>query len=1324
MSLHVRVLGELALEVDGTTVEPPVSRRARSLLGLLALEPRPHARSELAARFWPDVLDESARTSLRAALSALRKSLGAAADNCLVATREHVSLGGEVWTDAAAFEELVAAGRPDEAVALYRGDLLSGLDEDWVIVARDEWRERVAGVVGELAAAAEAAGDWAAAIAHTRRVVALDPLGEEGQRALIRRLGRSGDRAAALAAYNRYAERLRTELRIAPSPATRALVEELRGGADEPAPAAVEAPARAAASGTVTLLFTDLVGSTELLGELGDDEAERLRKVHFGLLRDVALSHAGQEVKSLGDGLMVAFGSSLDAAACAVGIQQAVDRHNRQIGSDRLRVRVGLNVGEPIRDEDDYFGTPVVVAKRLCDSAEGGQILASDLVRLLIGDRGGFAFEPVGELALKGLATPVSACELTWAPTGAERLPLPAGLAGERGPLIGREPELDALQSTWRRVRDGSPAVVMVAGEPGIGKTRLVAELCQQAHADGATILLGAAREDALLPYEPFVEALRGYVAVCPPDELGLQAGSRRGVLARLVPELGEVSEGSRGGGDDPGGEGAGERYALLDAVSSLLTGVAATRPAILVLDDLHWADEASLQLLRHVARSVTDVPLLILGTYRATEIGEEGALFAALAELRRARAVEAVSLGGLDPGAVATLIRGKGADVPDALAQTVAERTEGNPFFVEEIVRHLEEAGEETAVPDSVKDLLLRRLRRLGEPARAALVAAAVLGREFDLEALEQMTGTDEDELLEALDEALAAHVLAEVRGQAGRFSFVHELIRETIFDQLSAARLARLHRKAAEALEELYAGRLDERAAELAHHWVRAGDDEKSLAYLLRAAAGARRVHALEAASDHYGAALEAAARLGRSPAEHEPVRRALVERGWLRQVTGDSEAGVADYGRGLEAARAAGDRRLEAEALDSLAFAEKNFDLERSGRHHAEALAIAEEIGDEGLQVRILSRRSLAVATDLALEEAMEMGERAVALADRTGGERDRVLAIDALKLAALLRGDLEQLDTLTTELETVEREAGDLWYLQWTLLESSFVPLAGARWDAALAKLDEAWTINRRIGDIFCGPLIQDARCWLSRSRGSFAQALAAGREAVTMTERTELSPWSSWTRATLAWALLDLRAADEAIPQLTRGLEDAVTLSDRFRAAGHLAWAHAVARDDGAAATAAEEAQRALSAQRVRPGDAYLFGFGAHAALVRTLVAIGRADEGAALATPLAETAARSGWHEAAATLSLALGLCHEAQENGDAARAAYGAAAALAAAHGLAVVEWESQAALARHSEAGEAERLRAASAEVVERIAAGVGDERLAAGFRDAAQG
>src|SRR5881397_2494060 len=184
--LHVRLLGDLELELGGVAVDPPASRRARSLLGLLALDRRLHPRAQLASRFWPDVLDESARTSLRSALTALRRSLGPDADRYLVATRERTGLADEVVTDAAEFDRLVADGQPGAAMNLWRGELLSGLDDDWVLVARDEWREKAAAALDLLGRDAEAAGDLSAALAHTRRMVALDPLSEEAQRALMR----------------------------------------------------------------------------------------------------------------------------------------------------------------------------------------------------------------------------------------------------------------------------------------------------------------------------------------------------------------------------------------------------------------------------------------------------------------------------------------------------------------------------------------------------------------------------------------------------------------------------------------------------------------------------------------------------------------------------------------------------------------------------------------------------------------------------------------------------------------------------------------------------------------------------------------------------------------------------------------------------------------------------------------------------------------------------------------------------------------------------------------------------------------------------------
>jgi class 3 adenylate cyclase len=540
--LGVRVLGELAIELDGREIEPPTSRRARSLLGLLVVDRRVHLRSQLAARFWPDVLDESARTSLRGALSTLRKALGPGGDQLVVAVRDGIALGGErlVWTDYAEFDSLIGAGRLDEALALRRGELLEGLDDDWVLQARDEHRDRIAGVLARLARGAEERGELREAIALTRREVALDPLAEEPQRELIRRLGAGGDRPAAMQAYRRLQKRLRSDLGIAPSARTRELVESLRATSSRDA-AALRADAAGAAggaaaapqqrpSGTVTLLFTDEVSSTETLLSLGDDEAQRRRHVHFRLLREVAAAHRGQEVKSLGDGLMVAFASAVDAVACAIGIQQAV-AHQAESEGRPMTVRVGLNVGEPIVDEGDYFGTPVVLAKRLCDAADGGQILAADVVRTLVGTRGGFEFRRLDPIAVKGMSESISVCDVRWEGTAEQRVPLPPPLSGTTtGAFVGRTHTLEALARHAAAAAAGERRVVLISGEPGIGKTRLVAESCRAAHARGAAVLAGRCHDEMVIPFEPFGEALRDYVASCPPAELTGQ--SERGRTA------------------------------------------------------------------------------------------------------------------------------------------------------------------------------------------------------------------------------------------------------------------------------------------------------------------------------------------------------------------------------------------------------------------------------------------------------------------------------------------------------------------------------------------------------------------------------------------------------------------------------------------------------------------------------------------------------------------------------------------------------------------------------------------------------------------------
>ncbi len=1341
--MRVRLLGEMTLEVDGRHLELPASRRARSLLGMLALERRAHPRGQLAARFWPDVLDESARTSLRSALSALRRPLGANADRYLLATRDAVALAGpdEVWTDVGEFDRLLAEGRLEDALELSKGDLLEELDDDWVYERRDEHRARVVALLERMAAAAEAAGDLAATVALTRRQVALDPLSEEANRELIRRLATNGDHSAALTTYRRLADRFASELGIVPSPATRKLVEGIRAGEMTPPPVAVppsDSPLPAAPlppptaerrTGTVTLLFTDQVGSTKTLQRLGDEEGERLRRAHFGLLREAAAMHGGEEVKNLGDGLMVAFVSAVDALACAITMQQAVDRA-RASGELAFAVRIGLNVGEPIRDEGDYFGTPVVIAKRLCDAGAPGQILASELVRGLVGTRGGFEYRALGAVPLKGVADPVPACEVIWEPSTEARVPLPPLLAGEdRGTFVGRSDAGAALEAAWAAVRERGFRVMVLAGEPGIGKTRLVREFARTAHERGATVLAGSCHEETLIPYQPFVEALRHYIACCPPAELAVQVTPRRAQLAAIVPEL----EDPRTPYGSPGLGAEQERFRLFEAVSSLLGDAAHLRPLVLFLDDLHWADRPSLLLLRHLARSAKDAPLMVLGTYRPVEVGDEDPLAEALAELRRARSVERLSLSGLGEAEVAELIAGRtGQQAPRGFVRRVADRSEGNPFFIEELLHDVGAQADWDAaaggVPDSVKDLLLRRLRGLGDDCRQALSVASVAGREFELDVLERVLEHPRDRLIDLVEEAIDADVLVEPTQSAGRLSFSHALFRETIYEQLSATRKAAIHGRIAAAIEEVPTDRPDERAGTLAYHYRAAGELRKAFDYHRRAAAAAERVHAQETALENLQGAIVAGEMLGMTAATEETIRDLYRARAWTFQMLGEPGRALADLEHALAGARAAGDRASEMHVHNALGAHWHVRDPQASRHCYEEALRIAKELGDESGQVNALSRLSLVLANELEFAEAVELGERALGIARGAGDELAVSRAMDSLKFAALQLGDLERLRELCAELERAQRKRGEEWYLQFTLCESCYVPLERCDWQEAEQRIEEALAISERIGEPNSGVLIRDTLGLIARCRGDYTRSLAFGREALARADTPD-ADWLGWAAAGLAGTLLDLRATDEAVAVLERGLAAAERNGARgqiFRCLGALSSASRMASAETRARTLAERAQQIAEQVTTPPGKVDFWGEQAYFAIAETHLAAGEIERAEETMRGRLKAWQGSGARRSIAMTARLLSRCAEARGDWASAARMLARSAQAAGDEGLICERWQIEAGLARVATA--ADRLEQAedhsrrARELIDTMAASVRDEEIGTRFRERA--
>ena len=634
-------------------------------------------------------------------------------------------------------------------------------------------------------------------------------------------------------------------------------------------------------AGLVTILFTDLVGSTALSQEIGDHAADDVRREHFEVLRQAVSRSGGTEVKTIGDALMVSYPAAADAVGGAVAMQQGVDRHNRRGAGPRVEMRIGISAGDATFEEGDWFGTPVVEAARLCAAAEAGQILTTEIVRILGGTRLDYPLESVPPIVAKGIAEPVAACMVVWEPeedqvAESRAVPLPPVVAApDLVSLVGREAERSLVVDAWKEVVAGGRRVVLVAGEPGIGKTRLVKDVCQLAHTHGGTVLWGGCEEELSVPYQPFVEAIRWYASVADLDELRADLGPLGGELTRLVPELARIVPGL----DAPVSADADtERYRLFEAAVEFFAALSARTPVLLVLDDVHWAAKPTLLLLRHLLRATASLQVLVVATYRDTDLDRTHPLAEMLADLRREPGVERLALAGLDEQGVEAFIEHTAGHSLEAdgieLARVVHTETEGNPFFVGEVLRHLVESGalvhrdgrwtsdlsiDQVGIPEGVREVIGRRLSRLEGSANEVLSVASVIGRDFEVNLLATIVPGGEDAVLDAIEAAEKAGLVVPVPGRAAIYRFSHALVRTTLYDELTTSRRLRLHRDVGRALVDRPDA--DSRLPELARHFSEAaalGEVERAIEYCRRAGDAALDELAFEEAAAHYERAL----------------------------------------------------------------------------------------------------------------------------------------------------------------------------------------------------------------------------------------------------------------------------------------------------------------------------------------------------------------------------------------------------------------------------------------------------------------------------------
>ena len=803
--------------------------------------------------------------------------------------------------------------------------------------------------------------------------------------------------------------------------------------------------------GTVTVLFTDVEKSTDLRTSRGDDAAHALLQTQSELVRYQVREHGGHEVKSMGDGFMVAFASARAAVDCAVTIQRRLNDNNRsQAPEDRIRVRAGLHTGEVVNQDGDLFGEAVNAAARIMAKATGGQILVSETVRGVLGHGRDSELLDRGRFRMKGFPERWKLYEVQWRTDEPEVGVAP--VLAEHTPFVGREDERTELRRLMEQAIAGHGSIVLIRGEPGVGKTRLAQELVLEARKHGMFDATGRCYEmEGAPPYIPYIEMLqqsqrRG------PEGFRIALGENAGEMAKILPELRQIYDDIPPALELPPEQ---ERMYLFNSIREFLERVSSTLPLLQVLDDLHWADDATLILLQHIALHQDKMAVLTVATYRDIELDAARPFARTLESLVRQRLAHRIALKPLPEAGVEDMLRAlTGQQPPAALVQAIYRETEGNPFFVEEVFQHFSEQGRlfdaeghwradlqfsEIDVPEGVRLVISRRLERISEDCRTALTDAAVVGRDFSFELLQNLTDLDADALLDAIDEAERANLIVAAddlpvagdHAAQARFRFAHELIRQTLISGLSLPRRQRLHQRVAETMEQVYGKSAEAYAADMAHHLYQAGagaDPAKTARYLVLAGDQAFQAAAFGQALRDYDMAFTL------QPDDDRAARADLLyKRGLARRSLDRWDEALADWREAADAYERLGDAEAAARTFESMCY------QVLYGQHFADALELSQRglaaIGrrDSFYRVRLLGWGGLTLSAAGYYSASDTMLRRAEAIAVKIN---DDGLIGQGLSARAVHHWVyLEVREAAETGLKSVEllRKTGLLWYL---------------------------------------------------------------------------------------------------------------------------------------------------------------------------------------------------------------------------------------------------------------------------------------------------
>ena len=721
----------------------------------------------------------------------------------------------------------------------------------------------------------------------------------------------------------------------------------------------------------------------------------------------------------------------------------------------------------------------------------------------------------------------------------------------ERIPLIGRDAERQELLKHFDDALAGRGSLVMIGGEPGIGKTHLIKAILNEARSRGAYANIGHCYEmEGSPPYVPFIEMLEHTARVAPPQAFRRTLGDAAPEVAKLMPELRRMYSDIPPPLDLPPEQ---QRRFLFNAYREFIQRAAGTTPLVHVFEDLHWADEPTLLLLQHLAQAVATSPILMIGTYRDVEL-EVGRPFAKILEnLVRQKLATRMSLRRLPVAGVEQMLAAmSGQTPPSSLARVVFEETEGNPFFVEEVFRHLVEEGklfdekgafrsglrmDQLQVPEGVRLVLGRRLERLSEEARRILATAAVIGRVFRLELLEELEKARPDAALEAVEEAEHAHLVeTEAAGRQTRFRFVHELVRQTLSETLSLPRRQRLHARVADALERVYQSSIDAHVSALAHHLYQAGaavDQEKAIHFLSEAAKRSSATAAHEEALGHLDNALSLLEMERSARAADLHARRAAV----LRSVSRDREA-IEENERALELFDSLGDHTRFVETCfllhfihaRALQFQEMNAVADRAAQHAKDAPAAS--------RCTVLAMQALSASATGGIDRALDLLAEIHEIAENQVPPAVIGLAARSEMWVRFQAAQFDLCEAAARRATRIFEQSGDVWSQAEVDMGLVLPPLYCGRPAEAERRIEEALPRTVRIGHGDAKYLILWNLVGVHIAKGDLASAERTARETLALAKSYQAG-WIFLVETTLGGVLLYRDQITEALSLLTK-----------------------------------------------------------------------------------------------------------------------------------------------------------------------------------------